>query len=209
MSHPRIRVAEAIGDKIIRQDLPAGRSVGEVALANELGVSRTPVREALLGLESEGLVSAQRGRGFVVQPLSPSEAKQVYPIIATLERLAVEISPPPTDEQMQRLHALNHQLAQAESPHERMRLDANWHRVITAACQNQRLISLIETTKQTALRYEYAYLKNAALRDTSLGEHEAIAALYEQDPAGAAMAVELHWLRGMDAVLQMLEGSKE
>lgn len=206
MSHPRFRVAEAIGDKIIRQDLPAGRSVGEAALATELGVSRTPVREALLGLESDGLVRAQRGRGFVVQALSASEARQIYPIIATLERLAVESSPPATAAQAERLRDLNRQLAKADSPHGRMRLDASWHRAIVSGCNNPRLISLIEATKRTALRYEYAYLKNATLRDTSIREHDAIVALYEQNPRGAAQAVELHWLRGLKAVIRMLEG---
>ena len=206
-SHPRIRVAELIGQKIIRQDLPAGRSVGEAALASELGVSRTPVREALLGLASEGLVRSQRGRGFVVQPLTASEARQIYPIIAALERLAIESSAPASPAQMERLRHINAQLAQSESPHERMRLDASWHRAITSGCENPRLTSLIEANKQTALRYEYAYLKNAALRDTSLGEHDAIAALYEHDPRSAAEAIELHWIRGLEAVLHMLKGS--
>ena len=208
-SHSRTRVAELIGDKIIRQQLPAGRSIGEVALAAELGVSRTPIREALLGLESGGLVRTQRGRGFIVQPLSASEARQIYPIIATLERLAVESSPPASAQQVERLSDLNQQLAQADSPHERMRLDASWHRTITSGCLNPRLISLSEATKQTALRYEYAYLKNAALRDTSIGEHEEISALYQSDPKSAARAIEIHWLRGLNAVLQMLEGPED
>jgi DNA-binding GntR family transcriptional regulator len=206
--HSRLRLAEAIGDKIIRQQFPAGRSIGEAALATELGVSRTPVREALLGLESDGLVRAHRGRGFIVQPLSATEARQIYPIIAALERLAVETSEPPAQNQLDRLDEVNHQLASAATPHDRMRLDAAWHRALTAGCANVRLISLIEGTKQTALRYEYAYLKNAALRDTSIAEHEKIVALYRQNRKQAAKAVALHWLRGLDAVLEMLEGSE-
>jgi len=208
-SHSRTRVAEFIGDKIIRQQLPAGRSIGEEALAIELGVSRTPIREALLGLANGGLVQAQRGRGFIVQPLSASEARQIYPIIATLERLAVETSPPASGQQIECLSDLNQQLAQTDSPHERMRLDASWHRTITSDCRNPRLISLIEATKQTALRYEYAYLKNAALRDTSIGEHEEISARFQSDPKGAAKAIELHWMRGLNAVLRMLEGPED
>ena len=206
-SHSRTRVAELIGDKIIRQQLPAGRSIGEVALATELGVSRTPVREALLGLESGGLVQAQRGRGFIVQPLSASEARQIYPIIATLERLAVEISEPAPPALVARLRRLNSELAAAETPAERMKVDAAWHRAIVSGCRNPRLISLIEGEKRTALRYEYAYLKNAILRDRSIAEHERIVALCEQDKASAAQAMESHWLRGMDEVLRMMEGA--
>jgi len=205
METARARLAEVIGDKIIRQQLPAGRSIGEAALANELGVSRTPVREALLGLESDGLIEAQRGRGFIVQPLSLSEAEQIYPIIAALERLAVETSVGDPDPVISRLSELNRELAVAESPHERMRIDAAWHRAITSGCSNKRLISLIEATKQTALRYEYAYLKSAALRDTSIDEHDAIAALYARNPKDAGQALEHHWLRGLSAILEMLE----
>ena len=206
MSHPRIRVAEAIGDKIIRQDLPAGRSVGEVALANELGVSRTPVREALLGLASEGLVRAQRGRGFIVQPMSPAQAREIFPIIATLERLALESSEPPSAELKHRLAKLNAAMAEADSPHERMKLDATWHRLILSGCGNVRLVSLLAGLKQTALRYEYAYQKVPTLRDESVPEHHEIIALLSSDPARAGRAIEAHWLRGMNAVIRMMEG---
>ena len=102
VAHSRTQLAKVIGEKIIRQELPAGRSIGEVALATELGVSRTPVREALLGLESDGLVRAQRGRGFIVQKLCADEARQTYPIIAALERLAVEASGPPAEALIER-----------------------------------------------------------------------------------------------------------
>ena len=207
-SHPRSRVAEFIGDKIIRQQLPAGRSIGEVALANELGVSRTPIREALLGLENGGLVQAQRGRGFVVQPLSASEARQIYPIIAALERLALECSKPPPESRLELLRTLNRQLAAAESPSERMKLDAAWHRAIVSGCPNARLISLIEDVKQTALRYEYEYQRVSELRDRSVPEHAEIANLLTKDPAAAGQAIEAHWRRGMEEVLRMMEGAQ-
>ena len=68
--HLREHLGEVIRDRIVRQRLPANQSIGEVALAAELGVSRTPVRETLLGLERDGFVKAVPGRGFVVLPLS-------------------------------------------------------------------------------------------------------------------------------------------
>jgi DNA-binding GntR family transcriptional regulator len=204
--HSRTRVAELIGDKIIRQQLPAGRSVGEVALANELGVSRTPVREALLGLQSDGLVSAQRGRGFVVQPLSAAEARQIYPIIGALERLALASSAPASADLRAQLASLNRQIAEADSPPERMKLDAAWHRTIVSGCKNPRLVSVIAGMKQSSLRYEYAYQRVSQLRAISIPEHEQIAELMTTDPARAGEAIEAHWLRGMAAVLRMMEG---
>lgn len=205
MSHPRIRVAEAIGDKIIRQDLPPGRSVGEAALASEFGLSRTPIREALLGLESDGLVRAQRGRGFIVQPMSPAQAREIFPIIATLERLALESSEPLSGALGDRLMKLNAAMASADSPHERMKLDASWHRLIISGCGNPRLVSLLAGLKPTALRYEYAYQKVTRLRDQSVPEHDEIVELMTRDPASAGQAIHAHWLRGMNAVIRMME----
>jgi DNA-binding GntR family transcriptional regulator len=203
--HSRVRVAELIGDKIIRQDLLPGRSVGEVALANEFGLSRTPVREALLGLESEGLVRAQRGRGFIVQPMSPAQAREIFPIIAALERLALESSEPPGAELLGQLSELNRRMAAANSPHERMRIDASWHRAVISGCGNPRLITLLAGLKTTALRYEYAYQKVTSLRDQSVPEHDEIVELMTTDLAEAGKAIEAHWLRGMNAVIEMME----
>lgn len=202
-SHPRARVADAISEMIIAQQLPAGRSVGEVALAQELGVSRTPVREALLGLEGSGLVRSRRGQGFVVLPLDRREAEQVYPIIASLERLAVEQSGPPSATLLDGLHEANANFALANGARERVKMDAAWHRLIVSGCGNDRLVRLIDSQKQTILRYEYAYLNSVVLRDHSIAEHDQIIALFERSPMQAAMELEQHWLRGMQQTLQM------
>ena len=207
-SHSRTRVAELIGDKIIRQDLPPGRSVGESALANEFGTSRTPIREALLGLEIDGLVNSTRGRGFVVEGLSAEEARDVYPIIAGLERLAVASSPPAPQSLLKRLKALNRDMAAAETPEARMRVDATWHRAVVSGSGNARLERLIESVKKTTLRYEFVYLKSTALRDKSIEEHEQIVALIAESPPLAGEAIERHWHDGMNAVLEMFGGDR-
>src|SRR3954467_9053025 len=95
--HLRSSLREGIRDMIVRQELLPGRSIGEVALSRKLGVSRTPVREALLALEQDGLVRSRHGRGFTVVPLTRQEAADTYPIIWSLERLAIETdgAPPP------------------------------------------------------------------------------------------------------------------
>jgi DNA-binding GntR family transcriptional regulator len=70
---------------ILSAALPPGVRVNEVALARELGISRTPLREALFGLEREGLVISHPRRGFFVSPLDVKDAREVYPLLATLE----------------------------------------------------------------------------------------------------------------------------
>jgi DNA-binding GntR family transcriptional regulator len=83
--HPvalRGAVREAIFERILSSRLTPGSSVGEVALGKALGASRTPLREALIELQAEGLIEHDPGRGFIVPPLSAQELREVYPIIA-------------------------------------------------------------------------------------------------------------------------------
>ena len=88
--------------RIERGDLPTGSKLRDVAIANELGVSRTPVREALVRLAREGVLSAEPGRGFRLPPMSPAELRDIGSILAALEPLALEQSAEPSAEQLGR-----------------------------------------------------------------------------------------------------------
>jgi DNA-binding GntR family transcriptional regulator len=83
-------VADSIRHAIVSGELPAGERLIEDELASQLGVSRGPVREALVRLGLEGLVVTERHRGATVAMLSPSEAAEIYSLRAALERLAAE-----------------------------------------------------------------------------------------------------------------------
>lgn len=202
--HLRDQLGAAIRDRIVRQRLPANQSIGEHALASELGVSRTPVRETLLGLERDGLVKSVPGRGFVVVPLSAEEARQLYPIVWSLERLALsdvtEVSPGRIAE----LREINRRMASAATPQDRIRIDADWHRCLVSMSGNQRLMDVLESVKASIARYEYAYLDASGPCDQSLGEHEHIVDMLETNPALAAQAVEVHWRRGLEVILDSI-----
>ena len=199
--HLRDQVGEAIRDRIVRQRLPANQSIGEHALASELGVSRTPVRETLLGLERDGFVKAIPGRGFVVQPLSAEEARQLYPIVWSLERLALSDVTEVRPELIAELREINRSLASATTAEERLRLDSDWHRCLVSVSGNQRLIALLEGVKASLARYEHAYMDATGPRGTSIEEHERIAILLEEQPSLAAEAIEAHWRRGLAVIL--------
>ena len=199
--HLREQVGELIRERIVQQRLPANQSIGEVALAEELGVSRTPVRETLLGLERDGFVKAVPGRGFVVLPLSAEEARQLYPIVWSLEKLALDgIESVPTDT-IVRLRAINAELAEAGTPEERTRRDGEWHRCLVSIGGNERLFTLLAGIKGAIARYEHAFLDLADRRDHSVAEHEAMTRLLETEPARAAEAIEAHWRQGLAVVL--------
>ena len=199
--HLRDHLGEAIRDRIVRQRLPANQSIREHALASELGVSRTPVRETLLGLERDGFVKAVPGRGFVVQPLSAEEACQLYPIVWSLERLALSEVTEVDPELIGQLRLINQSLISAATQEERIRRDADWHRCLVSVSGNPRLMAVLEGVKASIARYEHAYLDACGLGGQSVEEHEHIAKMLEEDPARAAEAIEAHWRRGLEVIL--------
>lgn len=199
--HLREQVGALIRDRIVQQRLPANQSIGEVALAEELGVSRTPVRETLLGLERDGFVKAVPGRGFVVLPLSADEARQLYPIVWSLEKLAIEGIEEAPANAIAQLRAINAELAAAATPEQRAERDAEWHRCLVSIGGNGRLLSLLEGVKASIARYEHAFLDRADRRDHSVADHEAMTRLLEECPARAAEALETHWRQGLAIVL--------
>jgi len=199
--HLRDRLGAAIRERIVRQRLPANQSIGETALASELGVSRTPVRETLLGLERDGFVKSVPGRGFVVQPLSAEEARQLYPIVWSLERLALSDVTEVRPELIEQLRELNRRLDTATTPQERIRIDSEWHRCLVSVSGNQRLTALLEGVKASLARYEHAYMDVSGPCDQSVVEHEQIVQMLEENPALAAQAIEAHWRRGFAVTL--------
>jgi DNA-binding GntR family transcriptional regulator len=201
----RKSVADTVREMVIRQEIDPTRSVGETALSERLGFCRTPVREALLELERQGLVSSRRGYGFVVTPLNLREAREVYPMIWSLESLALAQSGPISKATANKLRRLNQDLATAQGAYDRVTLDSRWHTLLISECRNRRLVTMVDELKQTVRRYEYAYLKVAGLKEKSTLEHDAIVEAFGSDPKHAADLLERHWREGMREVITMFE----
>ncbi|MEM6570130.1 MAG: GntR family transcriptional regulator, partial [Planctomycetota bacterium] len=85
----RQQAASELRSRLLRGDLAPGHRVNETAIAAELGVSQTPVREALLLLERERFLDSAPGRGFTVRPLDPDEVREIYPVLGNLEAFAL------------------------------------------------------------------------------------------------------------------------
>src|SRR5271155_3714457 len=86
------RVQNKLRTLLIEHHLEPGARLVEAQLCSELGVSRTPVREALFVLEQEGFVKSDPARGFTVRQLNAQEVRELYPIIWTLEILALKLT---------------------------------------------------------------------------------------------------------------------
>ena len=177
-----------------------GTRVRDTALAERLGVSRTPVREALLRLSREGLVEAGAGRGFRVRPLDRAELRDVGAILAELEPLALRLSPPPGPDRLQRLEELVRQMEQSRGDAARViELDEAWHQVLLEECPNRRLLDLIAGLRRVPRRYLHAYLREAGRLGLSTLHHtRLLAALRGDDRQAASAVLERRWRRGIE-----------
>ncbi|HEV2783242.1 MAG TPA: GntR family transcriptional regulator [Actinophytocola sp.] len=181
-------------------ELEPGQTLTEAGLSKALGVSRTPVREALLQLEAEGVLQSTPARGFTVRELTATEATELFPILAALEALAVRQARPTPD--LRTLRKLDAELTAAEDPVTRWRLDTAFHETMVERCRNASLRALITRLRVTLSRYEIEYMRRAGgAQHTGGNRHAAIVdALAHRDLDGAADAIARNWQQSLDAV---------
>lgn len=168
-----------------------GERINEVHLAEELSISRSPLREALSALVSEGFLTNQPRRGFFVRDLADQEIEHIYAIRALLDPAALAAAGIPDQDRLGRLAALNQQiLATSGDPLRTIELDDDWHLELLAACTNDTLLDLIRQLMAQTRPYEYAYMREHANLDTVVREHQQIIlALAAEDMSGACEAL--------------------
>ncbi|MFC4049856.1 GntR family transcriptional regulator [Actinomadura syzygii] len=207
----REQVRDEILNRLLKGVFPVGSRINEVQLAAEIGVSRTPLREALASLAQEGILDARPNRGYWVSALSEREIRETYPIIAQLEVLAIRLSDP---EELARraplLIELAENMATSADTQGVQQADDEWHAGLLAACPNRRLLEMIGDTKRIVHRYEFAYLGDAHSVRESVDQHKRIAAaLREQDLEAACAELESNWTISMHRLITRMTGSQE
>ena len=179
----REQVRRVVLRRILQGELSGGANLKDAQLAEDLGVSRTPVREA-------------------------QEVRDVFPLVGVLEGTALRWAGPPPAEAMARLEAINAELAKVDKdPENALSLNGQWHRLLIAHCDNQRLRDMIEQLRRQAYRYEYNYfLQGMARTGTSVGLHRAITdPLRRGDVEAACAAIDQHWLTDLDLMIPEVE----
>jgi DNA-binding GntR family transcriptional regulator len=194
-------------ERIVAGQLAPGSGLQDFTLAGELGVSRTPVREALLCLESEGLVETAPNRGFFVRGLSRREVLEIYPIVWTLECLGVGTKDAHSPSQLRSLRDINGEIARGGADAvRRLKLDMRWHQILIEPCRNQSLKDLLSSLKQIVRRYECIYMQDSSLVLKSVSEHaEVIQALEHGKRRAVSRLLEKHWRAGMESLLKRLD----
>jgi DNA-binding GntR family transcriptional regulator len=201
-------IHQEILQRLLDGKLAAGMRIDETKLAEELGISRTPLREALVQLELEDFLESRLGRGFWVTRLTRKDVCETYPMVATLEALAVKST---NIDSFREKEAELERLAEAmevatSDPHRAQELDHQWHALLLSNCQNERLIETIDHLKQILLRYEYAYMSSAeSVRVSAEQHHSIVHALIAGDMDEATKLLEINWLHSMEALRLQLE----
>ncbi|MBK7256473.1 MAG: GntR family transcriptional regulator [Ignavibacteriae bacterium] len=195
----RDRIADRIRTLIIDGGLTPGDRLVEPDLATRLGVSRTPLREALLQLDSEGFVRVTPRRGAVVSVLSHADAAETYQVKGVLEAFAARLAcaqlQPETMEALRALHERMRRIAAARTKDVRtlLQLNAEFHQTLSDASGNEKLAGYIRSLRAQALRYNYIYLSVLSHLTPSMKEHERIlAALAKRDAALVERLVRAH-----------------
>lgn len=205
-------IVEKLRDMIGEGELEPGARVPEKLLCTRFGVSRTPLREALKVLASEGLIDLYPNRGAVIATLELSELEEMFPVMGHLEALAGELAcANVTDDEVAEIRALHYQMVvyfrRGDRP-EYFRLNQQIHDLILTAARNKALAGIHRTL---AGRVRHArYLANLAQGRwaKAVEEHEEIlAALSERDGPRLAAQLKRHLANKFEAVRESLRAA--
>ncbi len=197
-----VEVAELLRQRIFSRELAPGSWIDELKLADEYGISRTPLREALKVLATEGLVTMKVRRGAYVTEVSDSDLTDVYHLLALLESDAASVvAMQATELQLMELQSLHNELEKAAADRERFfEINEAFHmRLLEIANNRWRDQMVADLRKVMKLNRHNSLLKSGRIEE-SLAEHRAImAALLARDASTSMNEMQAHFRNGLDA----------
>ncbi|RBP39879.1 GntR family transcriptional regulator [Garciella nitratireducens] len=203
-------VFETLKEAILKGDIEPGTRMMEVQLAEQLGVSRTPVREAIRQLELEGLVVMIPRKGAYVAGLSTKDCMEVLEIRTSLEGLAAQLAAQRAkDHEIKQLFEISKKFsdyAQSKDVQGLIDEDETFHDVIYIASRNDRLIQLISSLREQVQRFRVAYISQFKRASDLVEEHQQILdAISKGDGIKARMLSEEHIKNLKDSMKPVLK----
>jgi DNA-binding GntR family transcriptional regulator len=193
-------IVEELEKKIVDGALQPGQRIIEEALCKTLGVSRSPVREAFQILESRGFVVREPRKGISVARSTQREAEDIYRIRASLDglatSLAVEKQTPEFLKKLKKMHVQMIRAAEKENVIAYQQLNEKFHGLLINACENPRLIQLIQNFDKQTIRYRMAVSSGPGWMRNSTKIHAAIIASFEAGDAEAAERIRKNSILG-------------
>jgi DNA-binding GntR family transcriptional regulator len=183
-------VTDRLAEMIVRGDLEPGQRLSEVKLAEQLGVSRSPVREALQQLCNDGLVTYEPRKGMTVALADKAQAIPVYEYRILIQCECVRLATPLlTDEQLDELSetlVAMEKAAEQDRLHEYLQLVSRFYEPVEAACPNPVLVESVRAISRRAMCFRSVSIRSPGRMAQSLVNHRALyRALRERDAAAA------------------------
>lgn len=203
----KLDIVEFVKDAIIRGRIAPGERIVEAQVCRDMGVGRSPVREALRHLEQEEFVEIIPHAGALVKALSHQEVAQIYDLMGVLEGLSMRIATPSiSDEEVERIESLAE--AVEKNGQNRFRLfhaNSQFHHHLTVLGGNVRLIAFMDRIRQQTHRMGLQSFYNAKQVQASIREHRAIVdAVRERDPLKVEDLIRNHYLTSKNRLIRHL-----
>ncbi len=190
---------------ILKGELPYGTKLMEKKLADELGVSRTPVREALRMLQTEGLVIIKHGRGTFVSDISVEDIKDVLEVRASLEELAVRLCCNRIGEdEMKHLIDVHEKFLDAVETGDIadiIKYDIDFHSAIYDSTKNKKLITLIKNMSDQIYRFRVSYIKQMEDYSPLAEEHKKIVRAIANNDASIAKEIAKEHIENQEKLI--------
>lgn len=171
-------VFNTLRQAILKGELAPGERLMEIQLANRLGVSRTPIREAIRKLELEGLVLMIPRKGAEVARISEKSLRDVLEVRRSLEELAIELAcQRMTEEDLECLEESQKNFLRAVESRDTMTIaetDEAYHDIIYNCTRNSRLVQILNNLREQMYRYRLEYIKDEGKHQILVLEHEKI-----------------------------------
>jgi DNA-binding GntR family transcriptional regulator len=195
-------VAELLRQRIFARQLEPGAWIDELRIAQELGISRTPLREAIKVLAAEGLVTMKLRRGAYVTEVSEQDLREVYHLLALLESdAAAVVAQNASDTELQELLTMHSDLSESMADREAFfRINEAFHLRLLALAKNRWRDQMVADLRKVMKLNRHSSLLKSGRIAQSLAEHQAIVdALSARNPALAAQRMQEHFANGLQA----------
>jgi DNA-binding GntR family transcriptional regulator len=191
--------------EIVSRNFPPGMKLSEQLLCNRWKVSRTPIREALRHLESEGFISSSKHKGFVVTSISMQDVEQIYTIMINLDSLAGRLATPFIANDPQKLESIRTLCGEMKELCERkdiegyMMKNLEFHTIIFCSSGNTWIVKTLENLHSHTNRFILNALYIPRRIEKSVQEHlEILSCIEKGNEKGVEKAIAVHFTRSLN-----------
>jgi len=198
-------VADRLREQIFAKHLAPGSWLDEQSLADQFGISRTPMREAIKALASEGLVTMKMRRGAYVTEVNRGDLEQIFTVLSLLEsQAAKETAIKATEDELNLLDHLHHRLETAAADRDIeqfFEINGKFHELIQQIAGNRWMNGVIDDLRKVLKLHRKDSLTSTGRLQSSLIEHrEILRAILKRDELAAESAMRKHFSRGLEAL---------